>query len=408
VSGGAAQAGYRLHTALREAGHQSRMVVGAKYSEDADVHRIEPYLDPWLSRLRRLRRHLPLLDPDPPPATHTFHYDVGLDIRKEELYRFATEPIDVVYLQHVRHLLPVADIAAVHERYRRPLVWLLHSMAPFTGGCNYTLGCERYTAHCGSCPQLGGDDERDLSRTIWLRKDRLLRGVPLTFVAPSREVAAAASRSSLFGGNRIEVIPNPVDARVYRPTDRAVARQLLGLPDRARIVAIAAVGWENAFKGVDLLAEALRLLAEGSVSSSVFVAVAGSGGDQLLASVGLRGRSLGRLNDDVTMALFYAAADVFVCSSRAETGPQTIPEALLCGTPVVSFPVGSAIDLLGDGAAGYLARAEDPSDLATGIVEVLSRNNREQLGEHCRSMGIAHSYDRVVGAHVQLCESLLG
>jgi glycosyltransferase involved in cell wall biosynthesis len=409
LSGGAAKAGFRLHTALRQAGHRSRMVVGAKYSEDDGVHRIEPYLDPWRSRVRRLRRHVPLLRNQPPPAMHTFHYDVGLDIRKTELYRFADERVDAIYLQHVRHILPVKDIAALYAHYRLPLVWMLHSMAPFTGGCNYTLGCKRYTGLCGACPQLRSTDETDLSRTIWLRKSRYLRELPLTFVAPGREVARAAARSSLLSDHRIEFIPNPVDARVYQPVHPGLARKLLGLPTEARIVATAAVGWNNWFKGSDLLVEALQRLAAEDDSLQnlpVFVAVAGSGGEKLLESVPFPGKALGKLSDEVAMALLYQSADVFVCSSRAETGPQTIPESLLCGTPVVSFPVGSALDLLTD-ETGYVARADDTTDLAAGIAEVLGWKGREGLSERCRAVGVAHSYERVVAAHVRLCESLL-
>jgi hypothetical protein len=93
-----------------------------------------------------------------------------------------------------------------------PLVWVLHSQAPVTGGCNYTLGCHRFAQRLRS-----GAPARELPGTTTSRgrsgtgRDRpRLRDLPLSFVAPSEAGVRAVGPglSSLFSSKHVEVIPN--------------------------------------------------------------------------------------------------------------------------------------------------------------------------------------------------------
>jgi glycosyltransferase involved in cell wall biosynthesis len=403
LSGGAAMAAFRLHAAMDAKGLSSRMIVRGKLSRRADVHLVPPSLNPWRWRLRQVRDAIPPLRKSLPPATGVFHYDVDPDIRTADFYRLSPGDVDVIYLHHVRHLLTTAAIQSLHAHYRCPLVWVLHSQAPVTGGCNYTLGCHRFAQRCGRCPQLGSSRDDDLSRKIWHRKDRRLRDLPLSFVAPSEAASRSVPESSLFSSKHVEVIPNPVDESVFQPCDRAAARMRLRLPAAAKIVAVAALGWDNYYKGGDYLVEALRRL---SIGRPVFLAAVGEGGDALIAEAGVEGKALGQLEEESEMALVYQAADVFVSPSRAETGPQTIPEALLCGTPVVAFAIGAALDLIVHGETGYLAAEGDVADLARGMSEVLGWEDGRHTSA-CREAAMRHSFERVVDRHRRLHDLLL-
>ena len=76
---------------------------------------------------------------------------------------------------------------------------------------------------------------------------------------------------------------------------------------------------------------------------------------------------VGRLNDSVSMALLYSACDLFVLPSMQDNLPNTILEALACGTPCVGFDTGGISDLIQHKSNGYLARLRDTADLADGI-----------------------------------------
>jgi glycosyltransferase involved in cell wall biosynthesis len=405
-------AAFRIHDALLEAGHSSRMIVRQKESERPEITEVPAYLNPWQARGRRIARKLPLLPreelPDPPPPA--FNLDVEQDIRRDLFYSADPDEVDVVVLHFVTRLLTVRETRQIVDHYKAPVLWRLADQAPVTGGCHYSYDCDGYTDRCGLCPQLGSEREDDRSRTVWKRKHELLRPVPITFVGPSTPACDWVRESSVFAEHRVELIPDIVDVDVFRPLDPAIARDVLQLPARARIVVLGAGAMLHARKGlVEYAPAALEQLKSRLQSDpdglqmdrDLFVVAVGGGGDELLERLPYPGRALGMLGDDVTIALALQAGDVFLCPTLADAGPLMIPEALACGTPVVSFDVGYAVDLVRTGETGHLVRTRDAADLARGLEEIL-RRDRASWVHACRSSVLQHAPAAVAQAYAAL------
>ena len=83
-------------------------------------------------------------------------------------------PCDVINLHWVDGAF---DYEAFLPRAARlaPVVWTLHDMHAFTGGCYYDYGCGRFKDKCGCCPLLGSTEAEDLSRNVWQGKRRAFR-----------------------------------------------------------------------------------------------------------------------------------------------------------------------------------------------------------------------------------------
>ena len=141
-------------------------------------------------------------------------------------------------------------------RFKQPLVWTLHDMWAFTGGCHYALGCDRYRASCGDCPQLGSGREKDLSRSVWQRKATAWQNLNLTVVATSQWMAKCVSESSLFRDLPIEVIPIGLDTNVFKPIDASIAREFCNLPPAKQLVLFGAIDGGDTRKGFHLLRQA--------------------------------------------------------------------------------------------------------------------------------------------------------
>jgi glycosyltransferase involved in cell wall biosynthesis len=403
IEGGAARGALRLMKGVRDEGVEARLLVQRKSGDDPFVIGPQTNLGKVMAFVR--------------PGLESLY--VGLCVGKvEEMFSPALMPDrvparvaefnpDIVHLHWVASGMMRAETL---RRFNSPLVWTLHDSWPFTGGCHVPFDCTRYLESCGRCPVLGSSRQHDLSRRLWQRKQRAWHGLDLTVVAPSRWLAGCARSSSLFRNTRIEVIPNGLDLRRFKPVDRRTARELLSLPREKKLILFGGK-WvtSDRNKGLHLLAPALRDLAGGTWHDSAEMVIFGSSQPERPPDLGLKTHYLGWLHDDVTLSLLYAAADLFVLPSIQENLSYAIMEAMACGTPCVAFDQGGMPDLIDHGSTGYLARPYEPDDLARGIAWVLeSEERRREMADRARrKVESEFDLEKVARQHVNLYDELV-
>jgi len=404
MEGGAALAANRLHRGLLGCRVDSRMLVQSKLSDDPTVTGSTTAVGRLAARIRYQLDALPALVSRRRRGT-TF---TPAWLPDTLAGRIAALAPDLIHLHWVAGgFLRLENLA----RFNRPLVWTLHDMWPFTGGCHYTGDCCRFADSCGSCPELDSSVEDDLSRRVWGRKALAWRGLPLTVVAPSSWMARCARESSLFSGARIEVLPNGIDSSLFQPGDRRAAREILRLPQDRRLILFGAMSpTAEPRKGFRHLLAGLRALAAQGWGDRAELVVYGASDARQRPDFGLPTRYVGHLSDQARMALLNVAADVVVAPSTQDNLPNTVLEALSCGTPVVAFRIGGMPDLIGHGQTGWLCEPFDPEDLARGIARVLGDHAlRETLGRQARAqVEREFSLSVVARRHLGLYEELLG
>ena len=290
---------------------------------------------------------------------------------------------DIINLHWIGHgFLPIEFL----KKLNKPLVWTLHDMWAFTGGCHYSQTCDRYQAQCGKCPQLNSHSDWDLSRWVWQRKARSWQDLNLTVVTPSVWLKRCAIASSLFKEIPVEVIPNGLDTVVYKPIERQIARSILNLPLDRHLILFGAGYASDPRKGFSYLEAALECLSSQQYSQPLEAVIFGGSAPETSSSIGLKVHYLGKLRDDTTLALAYAAADVFVVPSLQDNLPNTVMEALACGTPCVAFDIGGMPDMIEHQQNGYLAQPYETDDLAQGIGWVLrDRERHHRLSQRARA-----------------------
>jgi glycosyltransferase involved in cell wall biosynthesis len=187
-------------------------------------------------------------------------------------------------------------------------------------------------------------------------------------VGRNRESLAVVCRHGYRGP--AEVVPNAVDADLFRPLDRAACRAALGLTG----FAVGYVGRLVAEKGLDDLLAAVALC-----PADVNVLFVGDG--PMAAELGARAAALGvagrvRLLPARPFASLPAvmnAVDCLALPSRTtgrwkEQFGRVIIEAHACGTPVVGSDSGAIPDVVGDG--GLVVPERDPAALAAALTRL--------------------------------------
>jgi glycosyltransferase involved in cell wall biosynthesis len=403
--GGAARATYRLHQGLQRVGIDSCIRVQSKASDDPKV--IGPSSDiakGWVKLRARLNKLPWSFYPDREQLPYSVQWLPSGTLSAISEYDMSA---DIIHLHWIcGGFLSIGEIANLNE----PLVWTLHDMWAFTGGCHYDQGCGRYVESCGACPLLHSAREWDLSRWMWRRKRKAWRNLALTLVTPSHWLASCARQSSLLKDKRIEVIPNGLDTERFKPIDKQVAREVLNLPLQRSLVLFGANNPENPLKGYELLKAALQDLTAINHADKVDLTIFGaSQPKEHQLAWNLNTHYLGYFNDTPSLALVYSAADVMVVPSKQEAFGQTASEAMACGTPVVAFDATGLKDIVDHQQNGYLAQPFDTEDLAHGIQWVLENENRRQkLSQNARQKAV-QEFDQELQArrYLDLYEDIL-
>lgn len=213
---------------------------------------------------------------------------------------------------------------------------------------------------------------------------------------------ASYVRPMLAGRERaIGALSNGVDVRRFAPGERSPElRQRHAIADDERVaLLVAGLDQAHAFKGVDVLLEALRELPD------VRAVVVGDG--DLRPSYEARARQLrvagrvifaGRVGEH-ELAGYYRLADVTVLPSTTmgEAFGLVLVESLSCGTPVVASNLPGVRTVVDDGRDGVLTPPGDVPALARAIKVVLADDGaRRAMGRHGRARAEAlYSWDRI-------------
>ena len=375
--GGAAIAAQRLNSGLRSAGVDSRMLVQHKTSDLGSVVGPSSGLDKALSVLRS------------PLTRRLLNLRAGIDtgnfspewFPSHALKTIETINPDIVHLHYLGRGFGRPEIIG---NIKRPIIWTLHDMWPFTGGCHYDKECGRYRDSCGKCPVLGSSKEKDLSRKVWRRKQAAWGEAKVTIVTLSNWMERCVGESTIFQNATTYRVPNGLDLDLFRPIEPAVARSILGFPvDKLLVLFGTVTAGSKEYKGFEHLEEMLTGAVE--IGTEVEAVVFGGSEPSDPPDFGFPTTYMGRLHDTNSLVLLYSAVDVFIAPSRQDNLPNTVMEALACGTPCLAFNIGGMPDLIDHKKNGYLATPFDTADMAAGLNWILADSDRRRrLSENAR------------------------
>jgi glycosyltransferase involved in cell wall biosynthesis len=411
--GGADKVARNLCLSMRERGHSSWLAVGFKAKADSDVFALSQGNEHWgWSRFWwAMQSILQALDSNGRGsrlASKLAEPGALLDWwRGIENFRF---PGTWRLLSSVSRPIDILHCHNLHGGYfdLRALSWLsqqvatvitLHDAWLLSGHCAHSLDCERWRSGCGQCPDLAlyPAVRHDATAYNWQRKREIYQKSRLYIAAPCHWLIKKVQDSILAPAVvEAKVIPNGVDLDIFHPGDRNKARASLGLSPSTKMLFFVANGIrDNVWKDYRTLREAIHRIATTAGGPSLLCVALGE--DAPAEHIGRSEiRFVPYQKAPEAVASYYQAADLYVHAARADTFPNTVLEALGCGTPVVAVAVGGIpeqVKGLNDGndqvntyeldeATGLLVPPNDPEAFALCIERLLKDETLRKHLEH--------------------------
>jgi glycosyltransferase involved in cell wall biosynthesis len=387
-NGGAANGAYHLYKSLRGVGIDSEMLVQFKSGTDPTV---KGPANKIAEKINWAHFHLDRSFLDfYPKRSKAALFSPGIVGHSGIVSAINNSDADIVHLHWVAGgMLSAKDIGQI----RKPVVWTLHDMWPFTGGCHYSGNCIKYKEFpgCGKCPQLHSDNEWDISaRGMEYKINSFKKLKSITFVALSDWIKDCTHSGRLPENIDVVKLPALLDTKAFSPMDKQEARSRLDLPQDKKIIIFGGNGMvQDSRKGFSYLDAALRLIITKNTRKLVF------GSDNFISTFGCY--CLGQLKDDAALRVAYSAADVCVMPSVQEVLGFVAVESMASGTPAVVFDMGGQADIVDHKTNGFKAWYKNPTSLAEGIDWVLNYPDPETLRQNARD-AMVRKYDSVMAA----------
>jgi len=194
----------------------------------------------------------------------------------------------------------------------------------------------------------------------------LQKFIPLCIICPSDWILTKSTSSSAFKRFTHQQIFNCIDENQYYNKNKVHCRKALNLPLDKFIISFVADNIDDKRKGFSIL---LGALSEMSDKDIIIVTVGrltnGINEDNWI--------NFGRVNSNEVMADIYNATDCFVMPSLEDNLPNTMLEALMCGTPIIAFNTGGMGQVIINKHNGLLIDEPSIANFKNGILFMKER-----------------------------------
>lgn len=395
--GGAGRAALRLHQGLLNQGVDSQMIVQYKHTDLCTIHVLAQGKMQKFFMLLRTLLDQGLVKFLYKEKVRDIFSSTYFPSNKNLLKQIKIINPDIIHLHWINFgFINIDELLDIGK----PILWSLHDENPYTGGCHYVhQECKQYKTYCHTCPALQSTHKYDLSYFNFKHKQKIYKKLNLTINGLSRWIYQEAKSSTLFRQKTIVNLPNTIDTNFFRPIDKNIARNILGIKTDKILLGFGAISsTRTERKGYLQLREALGFLPN---KHRYKLVVFGSSHGEDIA--GIDTLFLGHLYDDMSLTILYNSLDLFIAPSRAENLSNSIMESLSCGTPVVAFDIGGNSDMIIHKINGFLAK--NTYEICEGILWCLQ--NISSLSENARTkIEECFSYNRVVELYIQLYSNI--
>lgn len=348
------------------------------------------------NRLDILYRKLRPLERDDKYSFHNLNEGKKYISGKELLDAVPFKP-DVILIFWVSNFINMETISELAAISNAKIMWMMTDNAPLTGGCHYPWDCAGFHTDCSNCPAILTPGAKKIAqKNLAVKKKYMPANVEI--MSSSDSDYQRAKLSTLFKDKKVHKLLAPIDENRFKPGDKAAARAYFGIPEGKKVIFYGANAFSDPRKGganflnaLNILKETLRQPDSKYKLSDVLLLLAGKEKPVHFLDIGYEVKEAGYLNENQLITAYHAA-DFLVSPSLEDSGPMMVNQSIVCGTPMLAFNIGVAMDLIETGVTGYKAKLFDDHDLANGLHFMLGLSAAELqvMSANCRKFALEH------------------
>jgi len=317
-----------------------------------------------------------------PRSTFTFAL-FGADITKLQDYKNA----DIIHIHWLSDgFINLKSISKI----KKPIVWTMRDMWPFTGGAHYTMDFKKY-------------ENSIISKYIQnLKKKSFKRGIK--FISISNWLKQKAEKSYVLKDFKINNVYNNIDFENFELIEKENAKSILKINTNKKIILFGANNPQLERKGWKIFLQTLKKIDK----SKYFLIIFGKfWSNKILEDIGIEYKSFGNVSDQKFLNLIYSSSDMFIAASIQEAFGKTWAEAMACGLPIVCFKETSAAEIVEHKLDGYVVNEIDESKLLEGINWLASSHDHSTNRDRIRNKAKMFEAQKVANNYIEIYKSCL-
>ena len=239
-----------------------------------------------------------------------------------------------------------------------PVIFTLHDAWLLTGHCAHFFDCNLWQTGCKKCKYLDIYCEISRDAAAYNKKKLKIYSESRLYIStPCNWLADKVEKSILKNGVcELRVINNGIDLNIFYPKNKRLIKDKLNILNEYKILLF--LGVNNSWKDYDTLEKSLKLLSNKIKDKIVIFCFGKKQQNICFGNIEIIFKDY-EMDQDV-LADYYNIADIYIHSTKADTFPNSILEALACGTPVIGTDVGGIREQIRD--------FKEFSDISTGIL----------------------------------------
>ena len=324
-----------------------------------------------------------------PQSCFFYRRETNVQVSTRDIVKTVKKNYDVVVVYFWQEMLTFKSIKALYKKLQCLFIFRCVDYSPMAGGCHFTGDCKNFETGCGYCPGIGSKKLNDFTRFNVKYRKRIYEKIK-PIVTGNGYMQTFYDRSYLLKDydRRIRTYFT-LDLNHFSEHDRNESRRQFEIPQYGKFVLLfGSQSLSDERKGVSYLLQSLNILHDKlseKERQKILLVLAGRSIDEIKDRLCFEYKYLGFVKAEL-LPIMYSAADVFLSPSVNDAGPSMVNQSLACGTPVVSFEMGTAIDYVKDKNTGYCAKLRDAEDFARGIEKIfrLSESEYYTMRKECR------------------------